>query len=301
MTSPEYTAIIDAMWQQERVPGRSFADQRADYEAFGALYPPPADAHIEWARDAPVPSMWVRMPAAADDAVVIWLHGGGYVIGSPAGYRRLAAELSAGSGARILVPDYRLAPENPFPAAVNDAVALYRWLLEDGISPERIVIGGDSAGGGLTIATLLSLRDQGLPLPAGAVLLSAFADLTLSSKSWATNRSLDPLVGDHNAPAMVAAYLDSTDPTTPLASPVHADLTHLPPLLILVGTSEVLLDDSTALAAKAQQAGVTTALHPFDGLHHIWPVFAPDTVEGQEAIGLINRFVTDRLANPADA
>ena len=256
---------------------------------------PPGDAHVEWATGAPVPSLWVRMPGALDDAVIIWLHGGGYVIGSPRGYRRLGADLSAGSGLTVLIPDYRLAPEDPFPAAIDDAVALYTWLVDRGISSERVVIGGDSAGGGRAVATLLTLRDRAVPLPAGAVLLSPFADLTLSSSSWGSRRAVDPLVGDHNAPAMVAAYLNGGDARTSLASPVYADLRGLPPLLIVVGDHEVLHDDSTTLAASARSAGVNTTISVFDGLHHIWPVFAPDTTEGRQGTDLMNEFIRRQL------
>jgi monoterpene epsilon-lactone hydrolase len=294
MASVEYQAIIDALWQQERVPGRSFTDQRADYEALGDTLPPPVDAHIVPA-DSPVPSLWVRMPNSREDAVLIWLHGGGYTIGSPHTYRRLAADLSSGANISVLLPDYRLAPEHPFPAAVDDAVTIYRWVLQNGTSPHQIVIGGDSAGGGLTVATLLALRDQQLPLPAGAVLQSPWADLTLSSSSWDSRRPLDPLVGEHNAPAMADAYLNRVDAKTPLASPVFADLRSLPPLLILVGDHEVLLDDSKALAAKAHDAGVDVALEVFDELHHVWPVFAADTTEGQRAVALMEQFIRKQV------
>src|SRR5690606_32335570 len=135
-------------------------------------YPPPADAVVEAAGGAPVPSIWVRTPEAATDGALLWLHGGGYVIGSSHGYRRLAADLARSTGLKALVPDYRLAPEHPHPAAVEDAVAAYRWLLDGGLAPGRIVVGGDSAGGGLAVALLVALRDAGVALPAAAALLS---------------------------------------------------------------------------------------------------------------------------------
>src|SRR5215216_5146128 len=157
MPTAEYQAIIEALWQQERSAGRPFADQRADYEALGAMLPPPPEAQIDDVAGAPVPSLRVRMPGAADDAVVIWFHGGGYAIGSPAGYRRIAADISAGSAVTVIVPDYRLAPEHPFPAAVDDAATIYLSILDAGVRPERVVLGGDSAGGGLAVAALLAL------------------------------------------------------------------------------------------------------------------------------------------------
>jgi acetyl esterase/lipase len=295
MPSDAYLAILDALLQQERSPGTPFADQRAGYDAFADLHPLPADASTEPASGAPVPSLWVRARGAADDAVLIWFHGGGYVIGSARGCRRLGADVSAASGASVLLPDYRLAPEHPFPAAVEDAVAVCTWLLDGGTSAERIVLGGDSAGGGLAVAALVALRDRGVALPAGAVLLSPLADLTLSSSSWETRRALDPLVGDHNAPEMAAAYLGDVDPTTPLASPVFADLRGLPPLLILVGDHEVLRDDSVTLAARAQEAGVPVTLRVFEELHHIWPWFASDTDEGKEAVAAIAAFVRSHV------
>lgn len=298
MPTADYERIITALWQQDRSPDRSFADQRTDYVALGEMLPPPVDAHIDWATDAPTPSLRVRMPGSSKDAVVIWFHGGGYVIGSPRVYRRLGADLSAGSAVTVLVPDYRLAPEDPFPAALDDAVTLYSWLLEGGVPFSRVILGGDSAGGGLAVATLVALRDRGVPLPAGAVLLSPFTDLTLCSSSWDSRRALDPLVGDHNAPAMVTAYLNKTDAKNPLASPVYADVRGLPPLLILVGDHEVLLDDSTTLTARARSVGVDVELGAFDGLHHIWPVLAPDTAEGKEATDLMNGFIRRQLFSP---
>lgn len=290
MPSDAYRAILDTLWAQERAPGVSLAEQRANYDAIGDQYPPPADVNVEDAVGAPVPSIWVRAPEAATDGALVWFHGGGYVIGSPHGYRRLAADLGRATGLQALVPDYRLAPEHPHPAAVEDAVATYRWLLDGGLAPERIVVGGDSAGGGLAVATLVALRDGGVPLPGAAALLSPWTDLSLSSSTWTSRAELDPLVGVHNAPDMAKAYLAGQPVSTPLASPIHAELSGLPPLLILVGDHEVLLDDARALAQLAKGAGVAVILEEYPELHHVWPVFTPDTVEGIEAVAMVSTF-----------
>ena len=296
MPSAAYQAILQALFAQERVAGRPVADQRADYDALGEQLPPPQDAVVEGADGAPVPSTWVRMPGAAEDAAVLWLHGGGYTIGSPRTYLRLGADLGRGCGLPVLLPDYRLAPEHPHPAAVHDGVAAYRWLLAQGIRPERIALGGDSAGGGLAVATLVALREAGVRLPAAAAVLSPWVDLTLTSSTWQSRKHLDPLVGGHNAPEMAEAYLGGQDPTTPLASPLHADLRGLPPLLVLVGDHEVLLDDARGLERRAREHGVDATLREFPELHHIWPIFTPDTPEGVEAVELLTSFWRRHLA-----
>lgn len=296
MPSDAYRAVIDQIFAQERKAGTPVAEQRANYDATGDALPPPPEAVVEAAAGAPGPATWVRMPGAAIDGVVLWLHGGGYVIGSPHTYRRFGADVSTATGLPVLLPDYRLAPEHPHPAAVHDAVAAYRWLLDQGIRPSRIAIGGDSAGGGLTIATLVALREAGVALPAAAAVLSPWVDLTLTSSTWETRAHLDPLVGRHNAPEMAAAYLGGLDPKTPLASPVHADLRGLPPLLILVGDHEVLLDDSRTLATNARAVGVDVTLEEYAELHHVWPVFTPDTTEGSEAVATLAAFWRKHLA-----
>jgi phosphinothricin tripeptide acetyl hydrolase len=195
-----------------------------------------------------------------------------------------------------LLPDYRLAPEHPFPAAVDDAVAAYRWLLDRGQTPERMVLAGDSAGGGLTVATLLALRDRGLPLPAAGVCISPWVDLTLSGASYDAKAATDPIVTRDGVTEMARAYLGQTEARTPLASPLFADLSGLPPLLIQVGSEEVLLDDSVALAKRAKTAGVDATLEIWPSMIHVWHWFLPMLDEAQAAIDVIGAFVQARTA-----
>jgi acetyl esterase/lipase len=221
----------------------------------------------------------------------LYLHGGWYVFGSAATYRELIGRLSLATGMWVLAPDYRLAPEHPFPAAVDDAVAAYRWLLGIGIEPGRIVIAGDSAGGGLAMATLVALSDAGDQLPAAAVLLSPAIDLTCSGDSYTSRATSDPLFTREQVVTLVAHYLAGADPTSPLASPIYADLAGLPPLLVHVGSDEVLLDDSTRLAERARAAGVEVDLKVWDGMWHGFQRFAGrEVVEAQDSIDLIGAF-----------
>ncbi|HEY8324133.1 MAG TPA: alpha/beta hydrolase [Ktedonobacterales bacterium] len=240
------------------------------------------------------PAAWLAPVGARSDAVVYYLHGGGYTFGSMTTYRDLLERLTRQTHSRALYLDYRLAPECPFPAAVEDALAGYRWLLEQGAQPERIVIAGESAGGGLALATMLAARDAGLPLPAGAALLSPWTDLTGCSDTAITRADVDPmLVGAHIASGG-QRYLAGADPRNPLASPLFAELRGLPPLLIHVGDCEVLLDDSRKLAERARQAGVTATLRIWDGMFHAFPVFT-FLPEAREAVDEMAEFVTARV------
>jgi len=240
------------------------------------------------------PAEWLRPPSAAPGRVVLYLHGGGYVIGSSRSHRHLAAAIAGAAGASALLLDYRLAPEHPFPAAVEDATAAYRWLLDQAIAPERIVIAGDSAGGGLTVATLLALREARVPLPAGGVCISPWVDLTCSGASYRTMAAADPIVRRAGVEEMARAYLGATPPRTPLASPLFADLRGLPPLLIHVGSDEVLLDDAVQLAERAKAAGVDATLEIYDRMIHVWHWFMPMLDEAQTAVEAIGRFVRSR-------
>jgi phosphinothricin tripeptide acetyl hydrolase len=222
--------------------------------------------------------------------VVLYLHGGGYVIGSPRSHRHLAAAIAGAAAARALLLDYRLAPEHPYPAALEDATAAYRWLLAQGIAPGRVVIAGDSAGGGLTVATLLALREAGVPLPAAGVCISPWVDLTCGGSSYVSKADADPIVQRAGVEQMARAYLGSTAPREPLASPLFADLRGLPPLLIHVGSEEVLLDDSVQLAERARAAGVDTTLEVYERMIHVWHWFLPMLDEAQTAVEAIGRF-----------
>jgi acetyl esterase/lipase len=227
---------------------------------------------------------------------VFYLHGGGYVIGSAQDYREMTSHIGRAAGARVLVVDYRLAPEHPFPAAVDDAVAAYRWLLATGASPGSIVIAGDSAGGGLTMATLLALRDAGTTLPAAGVCMSPWVDLECTGESMTTKADVDPVVQREGAIGMADMYLAGQDIRLPLASPLRGDLRGLPPLLIQVGTRETLLDDSTRLAERARAAGVDVTIDTVEGAPHVWQVFSSFLPEGRDAIDRIANFTQKHTA-----
>jgi len=270
------------------------AERRAQYERAEKVFPIAPDVKVERVTAPAAAAEWLRPPSAEPGRVVLYLHGGGYVIGSPRSHRHLAAAIAGAAAASTLLLDYRLAPEHPFPAAVEDATAAYRWLLDHGVAPDRIVIAGDSAGGGLTVATLLSLREARAPLPAGGVCISPWVDLTCGGGSYATKAAVDPIVRRAGVEEMARAYLGATPPRTPLASPLFADLRGLPPLLIHVGSDEVLLDDAAQLAARAKAAGVDATLEVYDRMIHVWHWFLPMLDEAQAAVDAIGRFVRRR-------
>ena len=270
------------------------AERRAQYERAEKVFPTPPDVKVERVNVPAAPAEWLRPPSAVPGRVVLYLHGGGYVIGSPRSHRHLAAAIAGAAEASALLLDYRLAPEHPFPAAVEDATAAYRWLLDQAIAPEHIVIAGDSAGGGLTVATLLALREARVPLPAGGVCISPWVDLTCSGASYATKAAADPIVRRAGVEEMARAYLGATPPRTPLASPLFADLRGVPPLLIHVGSDEVLLDDAVQLAERAKAAGVDATLEIYDRMIHVWHWFLPMLDEAQTAVNAIGRFVRSR-------
>ena len=271
------------------------AEHRAQYERAEKVFPTPSDVKVERVNAPVAPAEWLRPPSAEPGRVVLYLHGGGYVIGSPRSHRHLAAAIAGAAGASALLLDYRLAPEHPFPAAVEDATAAYRWLLDQAIAPERIVIAGDSAGGGLTVATLLALREARVPLPAGGVCISPWVDLTCSGASYATKADADPIVRRAGVEEMALAYLGATSPRTPLASPLFADLRGLPPLLIHVGRDEVLLDDAVQLAERARAAGVDVTLDIYERMIHVWHWFLPMLDEADEAVAAVGRFAGARM------
>jgi acetyl esterase/lipase len=242
-----------------------------------------------------VPAEWHDGPGARADRAILYLHGGGYVLGGVHSHSDLIARLSAAAGARALGVDYRLAPEHPFPAAVEDAVSAYRFLLDQGVTSQHLAIAGDSAGGGLTAATLLAIRDRKLPLPAAAALLSPWVDLEGAGQSMNGGIADDPMVSKGLVEMMAPAYLNGASPRDPLASPLHANLRGLPPLLIQVGRRELLLDDSTRFALAARRAGVRVTLEVWPGMIHVWQLFAGELEEGREAIARIGEFLREHI------
>lgn len=297
MASPQLETVIQMLQSAlGGPPPASIQEFRATFDGMGAAFPVASDVKCTPVSAGGVPAEWIVAPGAADDKVVLYLHGGGYVIGSIDSHRDMMARLSRASGAKVLGLNYRLAPENPHPAAVEDALAAYRWLVANGTKPNRIVIGGDSAGGGLTLATLVALRDAKEPLPAAAVCLSPWTDMEGSGASMTTKAAVDPLVVPGMLQNMVNMYMAGQDLRMPLASPVHADFKGLPPLLIQVGGRECLLDDSTRVAERAKAAGVNVSLDVWEEMIHVWHLFSGVLPEGQQAIEKIGQFVRDRTA-----
>jgi acetyl esterase/lipase len=234
---------------------------------------------------------WITAPGAAADRSILYLHGGGYVLGSIHSHRDMCERLSRAAQARVLALDYRLAPENPFPAAVEDATTAYRWLLKQGLDPRRIAIAGDSAGGGLTFATLLALKGAGDPMPACATPLSPWVDLEGLGDSMTTKASEDPMVHKPLVAEMAKTYVPSGDVRNPLAAPLYGDLRGLPPLLIQVGARETLLDDAVRIADKAKKAGVEVEVEVWPGQIHVWQIFASRLDEGEQAIQKLGAFI----------
>jgi acetyl esterase/lipase len=243
-----------------------------------------------------IPAVLSTGPGDTGTGTVLYLHGGAYVAGSPAGYRAFWSNIAEAAGTRGVAPRYRLAPEHPFPAAVEDAVDAYRGLLEQGTDPTTVALVGDSAGGGLALAALVAARNAGLPMPAAAVLFSPWTDLGCARDSMSSRDTQDPSLTPLGLRRCAAAYLASTAPTAPLASPVHADLRGLPPTLIQVGTAEVLLDDATAVAVRAAECDVRVTLDVWPGMFHDFPAFGFAISECREALAQVGAFIAGHLA-----
>lgn len=290
MSIQQLEGLINLIKSGPPLANADISAMRAAAEQMGQMLPVNPAAKFTAIQAGAVKAEWCVVVGIDERRVILYLHGGGYVSGSPAVYRSLSANLSRAAQARVLVIDYRLAPEHPFPAAVEDSVASYRWLLSQDVEPARIVVAGDSAGGGLAAATLVAIRDAHLPLPAAGVLLSPMVDLEAIGESMKTKAAEDPIVQKENV-AIAKLYLNGNDPRTPLAAPLYADLAGLPPLLIQVGTSETLLDDSTRFAERATKAGVKVTLEQWDRMIHVWQLFASMLDEGQQAIDRIGEFV----------
>jgi len=238
-----------------------------------------------------LPAAWIRPEGADEKKIVIHLHGGGYVTGYVDSHLMMCVPMAKTLQRKMLMPEYRLAPANPFPAALEDALKAYRWLLAQGTDPRDIVLSGDSAGGGLALATALALRDAGDPLPAALICVSPWADLTHKGKSHITNAKSETILRMDMLSTWALLYTDASNLTNPLVSPVYADLRGLPPLLIQVGRDEILLDDSITLAEKAKSAGVDVTLRIWDDMWHAWPVLGELIPESGMAFEEMKEFV----------
>ncbi len=303
MASPESKKLLELLWKN--YPGPSNYEMMKDkvdkmrtnfIKATASFATPPSDVAVSAVDVDGTVAEWLDAPGVDSGRVLLYLHGGGYVIGSIATHRGLTAALSKAANCRVLSLDYRLAPEHIYPAAVEDATEAYRWLLSQGIAAEKITIAGDSAGGGLTLATLIALRDAGDILPAAAIPISPWTDMEGTGVSMTTKVDLDPMVEPGGLMGMGQIYMGGGNPKQPTASPLYANYTGLPPLLIQVGDLETLLDDATRVAASAEAAGVDTTLEIWPEMVHVWHLFAPMVPEGREAIERIGQFIQEKTA-----
>jgi epsilon-lactone hydrolase len=288
VASPQFEKLVGILRERRQPSGDHPVEKlRAGMEA--TALPVADDVSVVPVDAGGIPAEWVAAPGVADGRVVLYLHGGGYVMGSPVTHRKLAGDVSRASGARVLLIDYRLAPEHPLPAAVDDAVQAYRWLLAQGVAGGSIAIAGDSAGGGLTVATLQALREAGEALPAAAACISPWVDLTGEAASIVSRADRDPIVDAGDLERFVWWYVGETDARA--ASPVHGDLSGLPPLLVQVGDEEVLLDDSVLLAERAGAAGVDVTLEVWPEMFHVWHAFAGRVPESTAAVEQLGAFI----------
>jgi epsilon-lactone hydrolase len=274
----------------------SAEQSRRHMRAMESLTPrPPASTRTATVKAGHVQAALITVPASGARRHVLFLHGGGYRSGTPSNYRHFTWRVAAATRARILAVDYRLAPEHPFPAALDDAVSAYRWLLSSGAEAASTMVMGDSAGGGLALAMLLKLRDDGLPLPAAAVAISPWTDLALTGQSLTLNVHGDPMLNAGDLPALVGEYLAGADPRMPYASPLYGDLAGIPPTLIQVGSDEILLDDAVRMHERLCDAGCIAELEIWPRTPHVWHLFAPVLPEARRAIAGIGSFAQRRL------
>ena len=295
MASEALTTVIQILREKPPLGGDTIEEMRVSMDGLTSGVPLPEDVTYEPIDAGGVPAEWTTAPESEADRTIVYFHGGGYAIGSIGSHRLLVTHLARESKARVLSVDYRLGPEHAHPAAVEDACSAFRFAVGSGLAPERICLAGDSAGGGLTAATLVALRDAGGALPGGGVCISPWFDLTLSGESIKTRGDLDPLVSEEKLAQMAAAYLADGDAKHPTASPLFADLAGLPPMLLQVGAAEVLLDDSTRFAERAKAAGVDLDLEIWDDMIHVWHAFGPLLPEAGEAVAAIGAWVQRRI------
>ncbi len=293
MSDPEIGALRAKIASRPR--SDDYHQRRKDIDARGRQYGLATDFGIEPVSANGVPAEWTFTPGDERDAALLYFHGGGYVIGSLDSHRHLVAEMGRATKLAALALNYRLAPEHPFPAAVEDALAGYRYLLGRGIRPGRVALAGDSAGGGLVVAAMLAIREAGLPQPACGWCISPWVDMEAMGETMASKAAADPTVQRAGILDMARLYLNGADPRSPLAAPLHADLKGLAPLLIQVGAAETLLDDAVRLAKVAGAADVPVDLQIWPEMIHVWHLFHPELAAGKRAIEAGAAFVRGRI------
>ena len=295
--STEQRDNLDAILRQSAFPADADVnEQRQALRELLSAQPLPADVTVTAAELGGVPTAEVTVDGIQPDHVVLYFHAGVYVMGEASLTADLASQVGRRTEAKAISVDYRLAPEHPYPAAVDDALAAYRALLDDGIAPSDVVLAGESAGGGLAVATMVNARDQGLPLPAAALLMSPYADLTLAGTSMESKREVDPLLNREALQSAVTLYTEGQDADLGLISPIFADLSGLPPLVIQAGTHEVLLDDAVRLAQRAISAEVEVTLDVTPGVPHVFQAYYPLLDEAVAALDRAGQVLSAHLA-----
>ena len=293
MADSEMTKLRETI--AARPKATEIAQMRKDADERAKAFVVPGDVTVQPVDANGVKAEWTSTPDADATRVILYLHGGGYVICSLQSHRHLVAEIGRAAGTRTLAIDYRLAPEHPFPAPVQDTVAAYRYLLDSGIKPDRIALAGDSAGGGLVVGAMLALREAGLPMPGCGWCISPWVDMEALGASFLDRAETDPTVQKATIQMMAQWYLGGADPRHPHAAPIYGDLRGLPPLLIQVGAVETLLDDSIALTRQAGTADVAVELQVWPEMMHVWQLYFPMLSAGRRAIAAGGSFVRNGL------
>lgn len=295
MTERERQVVVDLLRSAPDPTSMSVTELRAMFDQTGTITKPPENVVLEQTKLGGVCAEWSSTPDADPASVLLYLHGGGFYFGSAASHRGLVTQLGSLAGVRTLALEYRLAPENKFPCQIEDAVAAYRDLLDQGLDPARIAIAGDSAGAGLAIATLVALRDGALPLPGATLCFSPWVDMTLGGESMWIKAGLDPVVSREALSQMASHVVTDHQRWDPRASPILADLAGLPPILIQVGSHEVLLDDATRLAARLAVSDVAVRLEVWPRMPHVWQLYSGILSEGWDALRQAADFVRERI------
>lgn len=284
-------------WYMSRIDPQSANVQRTRkrLDLVAGIVPMASGVSVTQTQMGGLDAEWLTPDSSSSGKLLLYWHGGGYVMGSCKSHRPVVSHIARAAGVRALLPEYRLAPEHPFPAAIEDAVRVYRALLDDGYVAESIAVAGDSAGGGLTVAMLLALREAGVALPRAVGLMSPWLDLTCTGETMVSRRHKDPWFRPEDLPYVIKHYCDATELDNPLASPVYADTSDFPQTLIQVGNDEILLSDSERLAKSLRESGVRVEISVWPGMWHVWQMFIGLMPESRAAIDILGRFVRQSL------